>query len=363
MSDIANRISPITSNHKSIIISVDAMGGDNGPAAIVAGMANSAKTNANLRFIINGNKTILNQLISKRKILKNICEIRHSKDIISMDDKPTHAMRNGKESSMWGTIEAVKNKDAHAAVSCGNTGALMAISTIRLRKLPGVYRPAIAILWPSSNSLGFNFMLDVGADIRADAPDLLKYALMGASYARNGFGLVRPRVGLLNVGTEEHKGRLELKEANDLISESVENGEYEYVGFVEGNDIPSNRVDIIVTDGFTGNIALKTGEGTASMIGAAMRESFKATFLSKLCAIFAIVPLKRFSKRIDPRRKNGGVFLGLNGTVVKSHGAADATGITAAINLAIQLAEMSFNEKLAARVASAAIGSDGSEKQ
>jgi len=363
MSDIANRISPITSNHKSIIISVDAMGGDNGPAAIVAGMANSAKTNANLRFIVNGNKTILNQLISKSKILKNICEIRHSKDIISMDDKPTHAMRNGKESSMWGTIEAVKNKDAHAAVSCGNTGALMAISTIRLRKLPGVYRPAIAILWPSSNSLGFNFMLDVGADIRADAPDLLKYALMGASYARNGFGLVRPRVGLLNVGTEEHKGRLELKEANDLISESVENGEYEYVGFVEGNDIPSNRVDIIVTDGFTGNIALKTGEGTASMIGAAMRESFKATFLSKLCAIFAIVPLKRFSKRIDPRRKNGGVFLGLNGTVVKSHGAADATGITAAINLAIQLAEMSFNEKLAARVASAAIGSDGSEKQ
>ena len=363
MSDIANRISPITTNHKNIIISVDAMGGDNGPAAIVSGMANSAKTNINLRFIVNGNKTILNQLISKRKILKNICEIRHSKDIISMDDKPTHAMRNGKESSMWGTIEAVKNKDANAAVSCGNTGALMAISTIRLRKLPGVYRPAIAILWPSSNSLGFNFMLDVGADIRADAPDLLKYALMGASYARNGFGLVRPRVGLLNVGTEEHKGRLELKEANDLISESVENGEYEYVGFVEGNDIPSNRVDIIVTDGFTGNIALKTGEGTASMIGAAMRESFKATFLSKLCAIFAIVPLKRFSKRIDPRRKNGGVFLGLNGTVVKSHGAADATGITAAINLAIQLAEMSFNEKLAARVASAAIGSDGSEKQ
>ncbi|MDA9324439.1 phosphate acyltransferase PlsX [Amylibacter sp.] len=363
MSDIANRISPITTNHKNIIISVDAMGGDNGPAAIVSGMANSAKTNINLRFIVNGNKTILNQLISKRKILKNICEIRHSKDIISMDDKPTHAMRNGKESSMWGTIEAVKNKDAHAAVSCGNTGALMAISTIRLRKLPGVYRPAIAILWPSSNSLGFNFMLDVGADIRADAPDLLKYALMGASYARNGFGLVRPRVGLLNVGTEEHKGRLELKEANDLISESVENGEYEYVGFVEGNDIPSNRVDVIVTDGFTGNIALKTGEGTASMIGAAMRESFKATFLSKLCAIFAIVPLKRFSKKIDPRRKNGGVFLGLNGTVVKSHGAADATGITAAINLAIQLAEMSFNEKLAARVASAAIGSDGSEKQ
>ena len=363
MSDIANRISPSNSKQSYIVISVDAMGGDNGPSAIVAGMANAAKTNSKVRFIINGDKTILDQLILKRKVLENICEVRHTKDVISMDDKPTYAMRNGKESSMWSTIDAVKNKEAHAAVSCGNTGALMAISMIRLRKLPGVYRPAIAILWPSSNNLGFNFMLDVGADIRADAPDLLKYALMGASYARNGFGLVRPRIGLLNVGTEEHKGRLELKEANDLITESVENGEYDYVGFVEGNDIPSDRVDVIVTDGFTGNIALKTGEGTARMIGAAMRESFKATLLSKLCAIFAIVPLKRFSKRIDPRRKNGGVFLGLNGTVVKSHGAADATGITAAINLAVQLAEMNFNEKLAARVASTAIESDVSKKQ
>jgi len=272
-----------------------------------------------------------------------------------MNDKPSFAMRHGKNSSMWGTIDAVKDKDAAAAVSCGNTGALMAISMIRLRKIPGVYRPAIAILWPSANALGFNFMLDVGADIRADAPDLLKYALMGASYARNGFGLKHPRVGLLNVGTEEHKGRSELKEAHDLISESNEDGEYEYVGFVEGNDIPSDRVDVIVTDGFTGNIALKTGEGTASMIGTAMRESFKATWFSRLGALFAIVPLKRFSRRIDPRRKNGGVFLGLNGTVVKSHGAADSTGIAAAINLAVQLAEMRFNEKLAARVASASI--------
>ena len=245
MSDIANRISPTYTNQNNIVISIDAMGGDNGPSAIISGMANAAKINSNVRFIVNGDKKILDKLILKRKVLNDICEVRHSKDIISMDDKPSHAMRNGKESSMWGTIEAVKDKDAHAAVSCGNTGALMAISMIRLRKLPGVYRPAIAILWPSSNSLGFNFMLDVGADIRADAPDLLKYALMGASYARNGFGLVRPRVGLLNVGTEEHKGRLELKEANDLISENVERGKYEYVGFVEGNDIPSSRVDAV----------------------------------------------------------------------------------------------------------------------
>ena len=346
MSDIANRISPITSNHKSIIISVDAMGGDNGPAAIVAGMANSAKTNANLRFIVNGNKTILNQLISKRKILKNICEIRHSKDIISMDDKPTHAMRNGKESSMWGTIEAVKNKDAHAAVSCGNTGALMAISTIRLRKLPGVYRPAIAILWPSSNSLGFNFMLDVGADIRADAPDLLKYALMGASYARNGFGLVRPRVGLLNVGTEEHKGRLELKEANDLISESVENGEYEYVGFVEGNDIPSNRVDIIVTDGFTGNVMVKGSEAISKFILEVLKESLMASSITKIGAILAKPAFTRVKSLIDPSAIGAAPLLGLDGLVLVGHGRSDARAITSSIELAQHAIDLKLIEKM-----------------
>jgi glycerol-3-phosphate acyltransferase PlsX len=354
MSDTADRISPPS----DIVVSVDAMGGDKGPAAVVAGMALSAKTFPNIKFIVHGDQALLKPLVAKRAILADRCEVRHAPDVITMDDKPSHAMRHGKDSSMWGTIEAVKDKDAAVAVSCGNTGALMAISMIRLRKLPGVYRPAIAILWPSRNESGFNVMLDVGADIRADAPDLLKYALMGASYARNGFGLKRPRVGLLNVGTEEHKGRPELKEAHELISETFDGGDYEYVGFVEGNDIPSDTVDVIVTDGFTGNIALKTGEGTANMIGTAMRESFKATWMSQLGALFAIVPLKRFSRRIDPRRKNGGVFLGLNGTVVKSHGAADATGVAAAITLAYQLAEERFSEKLAARVASAGLGGE-----
>ena len=357
MSDTADRISPI-SDTPDIVVSVDAMGGDKGCGAVVSGMSLAAKTYPQIKFIVHGDKAQLAPLLTKRKNLNGKYEIRHTDDVITMDDKPAHAMRNGKGSSMWSTIDAVKTKDANVAVSCGNTGALMAISMLRLRKLPGVYRPAIAILWPSRNPSGFNVMLDVGADIRADAPDLLKYALMGASYARNGFGLKRPRVGLLNVGTEEHKGRPELKEAHELISETFDGGDYEYVGFVEGNDIPSDTVDVIVTDGFTGNIALKTGEGTANMIGTAMRESFKATIFSRLGALFAIVPLKRFSKRIDPRRKNGGVFLGLNGTVVKSHGGADATGIAAAITLAFDLAVENFSEKLAVRVASAGLGGD-----
>jgi glycerol-3-phosphate acyltransferase PlsX len=357
MSDTADRISP-TQDTPNIVISVDAMGGDKGCGAVVSGMAKAAKQYPNIKFIVHGDQAKLAPLLAKRKNLSGLYELRHAADVITMDDKPSQAMRHGKESSMWSTINAVRSKEADAAVSCGNTGALMAISMLRLRKLPGVYRPAIAILWPSRNPSGFNVMLDVGADIRADAPDLLKYALMGASYARNGFGLKRPRVGLLNVGTEEHKGRPELKEAHELISETFDGGDYEYVGFVEGNDIPSDTVDVVVTDGFTGNIALKTGEGTANMIGTAMRESFKATLLSRLGALFAIVPLKRFSRRIDPRRKNGGVFLGLNGTVIKSHGGADATGIAAAITLAYDLAAENFSEKLAVRVASAGLGGD-----
>ncbi|MGC9420058.1 MAG: phosphate acyltransferase PlsX, partial [Rhodovulum sp.] len=259
----------------------------------------------------------------------------------------------GQGTSMWSAIDSVRNGEAPVCVSCGNTGALMLLSIMRLKKLPGVNRPAIACLWPSRSPQGFNVMLDVGADVRADEHDLLQYALMGASYARNGLGLERPRVGILNVGTEENKGRAELKAAHDLIEDVADTGNFEFVGFVEGGDIPSDHVDVIVTDGFTGNIALKTGEGTARLIGDFMREAFKATPLSRIAALLALTSLNRLKKRIDPRRVNGGVFLGLNGTVVKSHGASDATGVAAAVRLAFELAQSGFTERLAARVASA----------
>ena len=255
---------------------------------------------------------------------------------------------------MWSAIDAVKTGEAEVCISCGNTGALMALSMVRLKKLEGVNRPAIACLWPSRNPGGFNVMLDVGADIRADEHDLLQYALMGTSYARNGLGLSRPRVGLLNVGTEEHKGRAELKVAHDIIAEAAPAASFDFVGFVEGGDIPSAQVDVIVTDGFTGNIALKTGEGTATLIREFLSQAFKATPLSRIAAILALTSLRRLQKRIDPRRVNGGVFLGLNGTVIKSHGAADSTGAAAAIKLAFDLAQSGFAERLAARVASAA---------
>ncbi len=339
------------------IISVDAMGGDHGPAAVVAGLALSAAKYPDIGFILHGPKAKLKPLITRKRELIDRVKICHADDVITMEDKPSHAMRNGKGSSMWGTIDAVRDGKASVAVSCGNTGALMAISMIRLRKMAGVNRPAIACLWPSRSKNGFNIMLDVGADIRADEQDLLQYATMGASYARNGLGLERPRVGLLNVGTEETKGRPELKDANELIAERAENGAFEYVGFVEGGDIPSDRVDVIVTDGFTGNVALKTGEGTASLISEFLGQAFKATPFARIAALLALTSLKRLSRRIDPRRVNGGVFLGLNGTVIKSHGSADATGISAAVNLAVQLAESGFSERLAARVALGATSS------
>ena len=341
----------LAQSSEKIVISVDAMGGDQGPAAIVAGIDISADKNPDIAFILHGPADELRPLLEKRGLMDR-CELRDVAGVVRMDDKPSHVLRQGAATSMWSAIEAVRDGEAEVCVSCGNTGALMLLSVMRLRKLNGVKRPAIACLWPSRNPSGFNVMLDVGADIKADEHDLTQYAIMGMSYARHGLGITKPRVGILNLGTEEHKGRAELKAAHDMVAGMADRANFEFVGFVEGGDIPSDRVDVIVTDGFTGNVALKTGEGTASLIRDFLRDAFRATPLSKIAALLAVTSLRRLSKRIDPRRVNGGVFLGLNGTVVKSHGSADATGVSAAIKLAVQLAKSGFNDRLAARVAS-----------
>lgn len=345
---------PATEGAKRIVISVDAMGGDRGPAAVVAGLVLSARQYPDANFILHGNEAELSRLIAAESSLGGRVTLRHAERVVTMHDKPSQVMRHGDGTSMWSCIESIRSKEAQVAVSCGNTGALMAVSMIRLRKISGINRPAIASFWPSRNATGFNVMLDMGADVKADAADLVQYALMGASYARNSQKLARPRVGLLNVGTEEHKGRAELKEAHELMPQAAQIGDFEYVGFVEGSDIPSDRVDVIVTDGFTGNVALKTGEGTAKLISDFLKQEFNAGLFSRLSAVLALGVLKRLQKRMDPRRANGGVFLGLNGTVVKSHGSADATGVAAAIGLAVRLAQSGFQERLAARLASAA---------
>ncbi len=337
----------------TVIISVDAMGGDRGPAAVVAGLAICIPAMPDTQFILHGDEVELAGLLAQQPSLAGRVQVRHAPRVVMMTDKPAQVMRHGAGTSMWSAIESVRGGEASVAVSCGNTGALMAVAMIRLRKLPGINRPAIACLWPSRNPGGFNLMLDAGADIKADAGDLLQYAMMGASYARNGMAIKRPRLGLLNVGTEEHKGSAELKTAFDQIAASAAAGDYEFVGYVEGVDLPSDRVDVIVTDGFTGNVALKTAEGTARLIGDFLREAFNASIWSKVAAVLALSSLNRLRRRMDPRRSNGGVFLGLNGIVVKSHGSADATGVASAVTMAHQLAKSGFHARLAARVASA----------
>ncbi|NGM47224.1 phosphate acyltransferase PlsX [Rhodobacter sp. SGA-6-6] len=353
------QIQPV-SGDASIVISVDAMGGDRGPAAVVAGLVDSARAMPGIRFLLHGDETQLTPLLARHPDIAPRVALRHAERVVSMEDKPSQVMRHGQGTSMWTAIDSVREGEAGAAVSCGNTGALMAVSMLRLRKTPGVNRPAIATLFPTPTPGKMNVMLDMGADVKADPGDLLQFAFMGASYARNGLAVARPRVGLLNVGTEEHKGRPELHEAHALLGERAEAGGFDYVGFIEGTDILSDRVDVIVTDGFTGNVALKAIEGTAKLVGELLRQSLTSTLAAKIGALISGGALRRLQRRIDPRRVNGGVFLGLNGTVVKSHGSADETGVSAAIRLAAQLAGARFHERLAARVASAGgAGQDG----
>ena len=320
------------------------MGGDLGPTEVVLGIAKSSAINPEARFILHGDLPTLSKLVEGKRI-HDKCRIVDAKDIVSMDQKPSYIIRHGKNTSMWSAIESVRMGEANVCVSCGNTGALMALSMLRLRKSPGVNRPAIACLWPSRNELGFNIVLDVGADIKADEQDLLQFALMGLNYARRGLKISKPRIGLLNVGTEEHKGRTELKLAHDLILNASKKENFEFVGFIEGGDIPSNMIDIIVTDGFTGNIAIKTAEGTSRLISEKLKFAFNSNLFSRMGALFSAPSLLKMRKQIDPSRVNGGVFLGLNGIVIKSHGSADTIGIASALNLGITLNNAGLHDR------------------
>ncbi len=330
-----------------IIISIDAMGGDAGVHAIIGGINQAINSNSKLQFLIHGDKEKLEEQIMLYPKIRGACKIVGCDTIVAMEEKPSNALRSGKNSSMWSAISALAAGKANITLSCGNTGALMAMSMMQLRKAPGVNRPAIAILWPSTNQRGFNIVLDAGADVKADSHDLLQYALMGAAYAKTGFSIEMPRIGLLNVGTETHKGRNELYEASLMIKEVEEKTKsFQFLGYVEGGDLPSAKIDVIVTDGFTGNVALKTGEGTASLIKHFLKESLNQSLMSKLGSLLSISALKKLNQKIDPRNVNGGIFLGLNGIVIKSHGSADEIGVAAAINLAFQLESTGFSEKL-----------------
>ena len=322
------------------VISIDAMGGDHGPPVVVAGLAlNLAEWNSRaVRFLLHGAADRINAELDRAPRLKAICEVRHTDQVIASDEKPAQAMRRGKGSSLWNTVESIRLGEAQAAVSGGNSGGLMAISMLILRMAAGLERPAIVASWPGLR--GFSTVLDVGANVDCDAERLIDFAIMGEAFHRAIHGAARPTVGLLNVGSEDQKGHEEVREAHRLLRSG--DFDIDYHGFVEGDDISKGVVDVVVTDGFSGNIALKTAEGTARFLGAEMRAAFRGSPLDMLGAMLARGALNKIRARLDPSSVNGGPLLGLNGIVVKSHGGTDAKGFANATRVAVDLAQSNF---------------------
>lgn len=328
----------------TIRISVDAMGGDRGPRVPVEGASLALRERKNSRFIFHGVEAELKPLLEQFPELKAVSEIRNAEVVIAMDEKPSQALRRGRgSSSMWSALQAVKDGQADVAISGGNTGALMAMATFCLRPMEGISRPAIAAIWPTLRS--DIVVLDVGATIDDDARQLVDFSILGAALARALFDQETPTVGLLNVGTEEMKGLDQVKEAAEILSAASGAG-FIYHGFVEGDDIGKGTVDVVVTDGFTGNIALKTAEGTARQVGTYVRMALTSDVLSRLGALLARRGLSALRRKMDPRTVNGGVFLGLNGVVIKSHGGTDEIGFRSALGLAYEMARSHLIDKI-----------------
>jgi glycerol-3-phosphate acyltransferase PlsX len=328
-----------------LTVSVDAMGGDAGPGIVVAALARSSVRHPTVRFLLHGDEAQLKPLLARRRgKLASKVEIRHSAEVVRMEDKPSQVLRRGRNTSMWRTIESLQKQEAQVAVSAGNTGALMAVSMFQLRTLDGIDRPAIAALWPTKK--GQTVVLDVGANVECDSQQLVDFAIMGEAFARAVLGLARPSVGLLNVGAEDMKGHDAVKAAAQILRDV--DLPMEFRGFVEGDDISEGSVDVVVTDGFTGNIALKTAEGTAKLVAGFLRAALRRSFFGRLGAVIASGALKTLRRKLDPRAANGGIFLGLNGIVVKSHGGTDSVGFASALDMAIDMAHTGVMAKIAA---------------
>jgi phosphate acyltransferase len=329
---------------ENVRIALDAMGGDHGAPVVVAGAAISLERHPDMEFVMVGSRPVLEPLLAARPELYGVTRIVHTDVAVRMDDKPSQALRHGRwKSSMWMAIDAVKKGDADVAISAGNTGALMAMARFHLRGMAGIGRPAIAALWPTLR--GESIVLDVGASIGADAKHLVDLAVMGSAMARVLFDLERPTVGLLNIGVEEVKGLDPVREAGAILRQS-KRSDLDYVGFVEGDDIGKGTADVVVTEGFAGNIALKTAEGTAKQLREYLRNAMSRTLSARIGYLFARKAFAALKEKMDPRKVNGGVFLGLNGLVIKSHGGADAEGFAAAVDLGYDMVRY----KLRARI-------------
>ena len=328
-------------------IALDVMGGDHGAQVVIPGAEMALIRHPDIHYILFGDEAVIREELKSHKALADACEIFHTDVAISMDAKPSQALRQGRwKSSMWKAIEAVRDGNASAVVSAGNTGALMAMSRFCLKTLPEIERPAIAAIWPTVQSECI--VLDVGANVGADARQLLDCSMMGAAMARALFSQDRPSVGLLNIGVEEVKGLGEVRKAAAALRES--DPPFEYHGFVEGDDVGQGVVDVVVTEGFSGNIALKTAEGTAKQIAEYLKAAMTRSPMARIGAVLARGAFQALKEKMDPRQSNGGVFLGLNGIVIKSHGGTDATGFASAIDLGYDMARGDLVERLASDI-------------
>jgi glycerol-3-phosphate acyltransferase PlsX len=321
-----------------LTIALDAMGGDNAPRSVLRGANIARKRHPNVDFLIVGDEAKLAPMLKRMLRLRRHATIVHAPDKVGDDENPGKALRSGRQSSMRVAIDQVRDGKAQGVVSGGNTGALMAMAKVVLRPLPGIDRPAMASFFPTMK--GESVMLDLGANIECSAENLVQFAVMGELFARMVLGSLKPTVGLLNVGSEEQKGHEELRQAAAMLREGAH--PLQFHGFIEGDDIAKGTVDVVVADGFSGNVALKTAEGTARLVTEFLRHTFKSSILAMIGYVFARYALRKLRARLDPRRYNGAVFLGVNGIVVKSHGGSDALGFATAIGVAVDMAQYGF---------------------
>ncbi len=328
---------------KRITIALDCMGGDNAPRAIIAGAEMFASSNSDVDFRLYGDSKLLNSMLEGCEYLQGRNSVIHADQVISSHDKPSVALKKGIKSSMRLAINSIKDKESDAVISAGNTGALMAISKIVLRPIDLIDRPAIVTVLPNMKKYG-TVMLDMGANIECGPEVLYQFAVMGHAFAKIMLKIEKPTIGVLNVGSEEMKGNESVKGVAALLKESIFADSF--YGYVEGDDIAKGTVDVVVADGFCGNIVLKSIEGTAKMVSGILKEGFSSSILAKIGYLLASNSLSKAFRKVDPRRYNGAMFVGLNGIVVKSHGSADKVSFCNAINVAVSLVRDKINEEL-----------------
>ena len=325
-----------------IKIAVDAMGGDGSPKKVIDGIIHNHKSNDGIFYKIFGDKEKIVQLINE-KIDKEFYEIIHTKNVVKSTDSPLEGAKRGKDTSMWLAIESVKKKEADIVVSAGNTGALLVISKLNLKMIENIDKPALSALWPNKKSM--SVVLDLGANIECSSKNLLDFSIMGASLYKSLYPNDKPNVGILNIGSEEFKGNEVIKETYQILNDKKSDN-YDFAGYIEGNHLMDGEINVIVSDGFTGNVALKTAEGTANFITSELKNAMTGSIIGKISSFLNISNLKKFKKRLDPRLYNGAIFIGLDSPVVKSHGGTDHIGFSNSLDVCNRIIKGNLIEKI-----------------